>query len=251
MTAPRNHKRSHQRSDQILPRVAISTCLTGERVRYDGAAQEQPALLDALRGRVALVPVCPEVGIGMGVPRPPVRRVVVGDADIRVLGRDQTDLDVTDALQDFAATTLQQLLDAGDLCGWIFKSRSPSCGLGSTPYYTAGGLELGTGDGVQAAAVRQRAPWMVLREETALAEPAAQRQFIGLCRLVWILRYSDHSLPELDAHLQPLIALLPPQTRRALGYARTAGQRDRYGSILGAAAALLTGGEWLDVLENR
>lgn len=62
----------------MKPRVGISSCLLGERVRYDGGHQRQAALIRALSRQVEWVPVCPEVEVGMGVPREPVR--LVGDA---------------------------------------------------------------------------------------------------------------------------------------------------------------------------
>lgn len=111
-------------------RIGISSCLVGEAVRWDGRDKRQ-AWLDALRdGGAELVPICPEVEIGLGVPRPPMR-LVVGtgvDADELRLRVFITEVDHTDAMRAFAVRTLAALRTAG-VDGYVLKSRSPSCGL--------------------------------------------------------------------------------------------------------------------------
>lgn len=107
--------------------VGISACLAGEAVRYDGSDAASSLPGDALRGRLRLCGICPEVGIGMGVPRPPIR--LVGRlGNPRALRVDRPSEDFTDALGAFAdaqAAFLDQVF------GFIFMERSPSCGLAS------------------------------------------------------------------------------------------------------------------------
>lgn len=216
------------------PRVAISACLTGEAVRYDGAHKHQRELLQALRGAVSIVPVCPEVGAGLSVPRPPLHLVV--GSTTRVLGVEDRDLDVTAALSAYAAQAVQQQVAAGNLCGWIFQSRSPSCGLGSAPRVSTRGEELSPGDGVQAAQVRRELPWLLLREETELLEPAQRECFIALCHLLWRLRYAAEPL---HRH-RSLEAILPATCRERLGAAREQGDRDAYCTGLMAGLSGMT-----------
>lgn len=177
------------RATQRVP-VAISACLVGERVRYDGTDKRLgPGIGGMLASNLTLMPVCPEIGAGLGVPRPPVQ-LVLTDAGMRALGRDDPTLDVTSALSGFAASQAEQLATRNPpLCGYIWKSRSPSCGLGSTPLFgtaaARGSLrQIGTADGLQAAAVNRRLPWLVMEEETTLTEADAISRFVLACRIV-------------------------------------------------------------------
>jgi uncharacterized protein YbbK (DUF523 family) len=105
-------------------RIGVSGCLVGERVRYDGEDKRDAFIADTLGAAFELVPVCPEVAIGMGVPRPPIR--LVGDPlHPRALGVDDPALDVTAPLTAYGRRMAVELDDIG---AYIFKSRSPSCG---------------------------------------------------------------------------------------------------------------------------
>lgn len=114
-----------------LPLVAISACLVGQRVRYDGAEKKDEFIVEQLSKRVEWLPICPEVGIGLAVPRPPIHLVNI-DNTIRIVGVDDPTVDVTDKLAEYAR---QQALKHPRLCGYIFKSRSPSCGLDGIPVH--------------------------------------------------------------------------------------------------------------------
>ena len=107
--------------------VGISACLAGEAVRYDGSDAAASLPGDALRGRLRLCGICPEVGIGMGAPRPPIR--LVGRlGNPRALRVDRPSEDFTDALGAFADA---QAAFLDRVFGFIFMERSPSCGLAS------------------------------------------------------------------------------------------------------------------------
>src|SRR3546814_842407 len=112
------------------PRVGVSACLAGQRVRYDGDTRPAAALAH-LKDQLELFLVCPEVAIGLGVPRPPIQLVEL-DGERRVTGVAAPHTDVTDALR----ALVEQLPD--DLCGFILKARSPSCATGSAPVYRDG-----------------------------------------------------------------------------------------------------------------
>ncbi|MCB2263073.1 MAG: DUF523 and DUF1722 domain-containing protein [Candidatus Thiosymbion ectosymbiont of Robbea hypermnestra] len=112
--------------DCALPRVRIgvSACLLGQRVRFDGGHKRHGFLTGPLADCVDLVPVCPEAGSGMGVPRPPIR--LVGDpARSRAVGVEDPTLDVTERLLSFAR---RQVADLGAISGYVLKQNSPSCG---------------------------------------------------------------------------------------------------------------------------
>ena len=109
-------------------RIAISSCLLGERVRYDGESKLQSWLDDC--GEVLWVPVCPEVEIGMSIPREAIQIEESCDG-IKLLGVESRQ-DWTESMNDFARQRVLQLQAAG-IVGYIFKARSPSCGIGDVP----------------------------------------------------------------------------------------------------------------------
>lgn len=195
--------------------VAISACLSGQRVRYDGAdkAFAATALLDSALG---LIPICPEVGAGLGVPRPAVQlvRTVAG---LRALGRDDATLDVTAALQNYAETSARALRQHPLLCGYLWKSRSPSCGLASTPLFDNNNRQIGVSSGIQAAYIQHHLPLLHCREESDLNSAQAVAAFVLMCRLVFDLLLVDpHDLPDVHRHYHFLRQRLSTETRERL-----------------------------------
>ena len=172
--------------------VAISSCLSGAAVRYDGQSKPLATLQDWTRhSNIRLLPICPEVEAGLPVPRPPVQLVRSNNhetAQLLALGRDDATLNVTAILQNHAQQSAERLRNTPSLCGYIWKSRSPSCGLGSTPIFDAAGTQIGTTNGIEAHQVQSALPWLVCAEETALDTAAALQHFELLCRLVWDAR---------------------------------------------------------------
>ena len=129
------------KSPSSLPVIGVSRCLLGERVRYDGAEKGDPRIIALAGTAFEVVPLCPEVGASLPVPRPPVH-LVERNARIRMIGVDRPQLDVTAAVEDWIERTLPLL---HRLDGLLLKSRSPSCGVDSTPLQTDRGLALGGG----------------------------------------------------------------------------------------------------------
>lgn len=172
----------------------MSECLIGANVRYDGGNRRTAWPMDALAGLFRFQPVCPEVGIGMGVPRPPIR--LVGDAGApRALGVADASLDVTAALQGYAVTQAA-LLDEVD--GYVFKARSPSCGVFTVPVYPADGREpQATGRGVFAAQVMRRYPNLPVEEGERLADGATREHFLmrALIHSHWRNCFADGATP--------------------------------------------------------
>ncbi len=154
-------------------RIAVSSCLLGQAVRYDGGDKRDDYVTDVLSRHVDIVPICPEVGIGMGVPRPPIR--LVGDvAAPRAVGVDDPRRDVTEALQRYAQQC-QNVLD--EVSGYVFKSRSPSCGVTTTPIMGRGRRPR-HGSGVFAAAVQRVYPLLPVIEEHHLNDPPRRDNFL-------------------------------------------------------------------------
>lgn len=179
--------------------VAVSACLAGEKVRYDGIDKLLP-VYPLLRDALTLVSICPETGAGLGVPRPPVQLIERG-GQVRAQGRENAALDVTSPLQIFAAHSLRQLLSEHLLCGYVWKSRSPSCGFGSTPLLSADGVEMKRGSGIQADYFQRHLPYLSYSEETALETAASAASFVLRCRLVFDLLYvPDTPLQILHRH---------------------------------------------------
>src|SRR5574338_36766 len=140
-------------SDPI--RVGISACLLGDEVRFDGGHKRDGFLVETLGRHVEWVRVCPEVEVGMGTPREPVR-LVRGDEDgVRLLGT-RSGTDWTDRMTRFARARVEALAPL-DLCGYVLKKDSPSCGMERVKVYpTSAGVAERRGTGVYAAALRAR-----------------------------------------------------------------------------------------------
>jgi len=158
----------------VTPRLGISSCLLGQRVRYDGHRKRDSYVSDTLARHFELVPVCPEVAIGLGVPRPPIR-LVGSVTHPRAVGVDDPALDVTVAL---AAYGRRQARALDGICGYIFKSKSPSCGLERVKVYRRGAAAPRVGTGIYAAAFRAAAPLVPLEEEGRLNDPARRDSFL-------------------------------------------------------------------------
>lgn len=147
------------------PRVLVSACLLGEPVRYDGGHKRHAWLVEELLPRIEPVAVCPEVGIGLGVPRPPIQ-LVQTDAGIRALGVEDPTLDVTDRLEGYASRQAHPWL-----CGAVFKARSPSCGIETTPLFDPNGREIGFTSGLFAAGLQAALPGLPVIDEAGLEDP--------------------------------------------------------------------------------
>ncbi len=126
-------------------RLGISSCLLGEHVRYDGSHKLDHYLVDTLGKYVQWVPVCPEVESGLPVPREAMR--LVGDPDSPRLLTGRSKIDHTDQMLRWAEKKLKEL-EKEKLCGFIFKSRSPSSGIRNVKVYTSSGMPGRTGKGI-------------------------------------------------------------------------------------------------------
>ena len=146
-------------------RIGISQCLLGENVRHDGGHKRDDFLLEALGPHVEWVPVCPEVELGLGTPREPMR--LVGNPHAPRLITINTGIDHTDAMNRFARQRVREL-EALDLSGYVFKADSPSCGIGEIPLET----------GLFAQAFMAHFPLIPVEDERRLHDPQAVQSFL-------------------------------------------------------------------------
>ncbi len=151
-------------------RIAVSGCLLGEAVRYDGGHRQSSYVTDALGGAFELVSECPEVGIGLGVPRPKIRLERSGSVT-RLLGSRNDDL--TPLMDDYARQAAAAF-DAARVAGIVLKSRSPSCGMGDVRLHEGGAVVSEDGTGVFASRLAAALPEAPRISETDL-ESAARR----------------------------------------------------------------------------
>ena len=156
------------------PVIAISSCLLGNRVRYDGELKHFPDMCRHLQQHFQLLPVCPEVEIGLSVPRPPLHLVDRGGRP-RMLGRDDPSIDVSDAMYEYCQTKPGLL---GDICGYVFKSRSPSCGLRDIPLLLENGGIDNNHAGLFTQAMMDLYPDLPMADETQLQVPQQRQLFI-------------------------------------------------------------------------
>ena len=157
-------------------RVGVSACLLGERVRWDGGDKRDAFLTDILGPFVEWVAVCPEVEIGLGTPREPIRLVSHGAGVARLVAH-TSGADLTRHMERFAETKARELAALG-LDGYVLKRASPSCGLFEVPIHGDDGEPPQFGRGVYAAALARRLPTLPMEEEGRLLDKAIREHFI-------------------------------------------------------------------------
>ncbi len=159
--------------------IAVSACLLGEPVRYDGQLKTCPAVCHGLARRADLFTLCPETGAGMPVPREPVD--LFGDRAAPRMRGVHTGEDWTGRVNDWIEAALDRCAAAG-VAGFVLKARSPSCGVGTAALYAAPGAAPASADGLLAAAIRRRFPHLPLVQDEGLDVEeflAAARQAVG------------------------------------------------------------------------
>lgn len=202
------------------PKIAISACLLGERVRFNAGHKESPLCSRVLANHFDFIPLCPEMAIGLGTPRQPIR--LVGDpASPRALGSVDRRLDVSAPLRDYGTRMAGEL---SDIDGFIFMQESPSCGLervkvhGDDGHFVPGG-----GRGLFAATFCARRPELPVEEDGRLHDPVLHENFVTrvFVHADW-RRLLDRGLSRqaiLDFHARHKYLLMAshPQQYRAFG----------------------------------
>jgi uncharacterized protein YbgA (DUF1722 family)/uncharacterized protein YbbK (DUF523 family) len=242
-------------------RLGVSSCLLGNAVRYDGGHKRDRFLSDLLGGFVEWVPVCPEVEVGMGVPRPAVHLVRTG-ADVR-MREVASGSDHTRRMRDYAVRRVRELASL-ELCGYVLKKDSPSCGMTRVRVHGDDGRVRREGIGLYASALLEAFPNLPIEDEGRLQDPRRRENFIervfayrrvrDLFRGRWtngqvVAFHTAHKL-QLMAHSQQayaelgrLVAGIAKQPRSAL--------RPRYVSaFMAALARIATRGRNTNVLQH-
>jgi uncharacterized protein YbgA (DUF1722 family)/uncharacterized protein YbbK (DUF523 family) len=156
-------------------KLGISACLVGEKVRYDGGHKHHRYLTDTLGRYVEYVPVCPEQEAGFGVPREAMQ--LEGDPDAPRLVTRRTKRDLTKRMLAWAKKRVLEL-EAQDLSGFIFKSRSPSSGMEGVAVYNKKGMPVKKGIGLFARAFKEHFPLLPVEDEGRLHDPKLRENFI-------------------------------------------------------------------------
>jgi uncharacterized protein YbgA (DUF1722 family)/uncharacterized protein YbbK (DUF523 family) len=156
-------------------KLGISTCLLGENVRYDGGNKLDRFLTDTLGQYVQYVPVCPEVECGLGVPRESMH--LEGNPDSPRLVTTCTKQDMTDRMVQWARKRVAEL-EKEDLCGFIFKSDSPSSGMERIRVYNEKGMPVKKGMGIFARIFMDHFPLLPVEDEGRLHDPELRENFI-------------------------------------------------------------------------
>ncbi len=164
-------KRTQQKNKCIV--LGVSACLLGENVRYDGN-HKRHGVVCGLRKTFELLAVCPEVAAGLGVPRPAVQLVDV-EGGIKALGVKDRNLDITRRLAKRSASLVTEL---AHISGFVFKSRSPSCGDGSSPVHNERGEVAGFDQGLFAQVLSRHLPRLPMIEERQLEDARRRADFI-------------------------------------------------------------------------
>ena len=154
--------------------IGISSCLLGQKVRFDANHKEQRFITHKLTKIFEFVPVCPEMAIGLGVPRTPIH--LVGDQQTqRVVNVKDELLDVTEQLVEFGQKTAKKL---DFISGYIFKKGSPSCGLFNVKIYKSKTQVLNSGTGVYARQIIDANPLLPVEEEGRLKDDKLRHNFL-------------------------------------------------------------------------
>lgn len=154
-------------------RIAVSSCLQGFHVRYDGKNKNNNDILKICE-QFDCISICPESETGLGTPRPPLNIIKIDDT-FKARGRTNPLFDVTEKLSGHAKNIRSRY---PDICGYIFKSRSPSCGVNSAPWQTAYGDEVGITSGIYSAQIKLLLPNLPIVEETQLSDKNNREKFV-------------------------------------------------------------------------
>ena len=166
--------------------LVVSSCLLGNSVRYDGLHQFHELINKSLSEEFNIIPVCPEVMAGLTVPRPPVQ-LVKQESKIQAIGVEDNLLNVTDKL----LTASNEFIDnMSEVCGFILKARSPSCGVDTTPILNENLIEIKTSNGLFAGQVIKNYPDMPITDESTLTNQNEIDSFLNQVRKYYLTQHN-------------------------------------------------------------
>ena len=159
----------------VIVKIGISSCLLGNKVRWNGGHTLDHYLTETLGPHVEFIPVCPEVECGLGVPREALR--LVGDPAAPRLVTSKTMIDYTEQMQSWGCKRIRELGKI-DLCGFIFKSKSPSSGMARIKVYNQKGVPASNGVGIFARIFMDAFPRIPVEDDGRLHDPGIRENFI-------------------------------------------------------------------------
>ena len=239
--------------------VGISACLTGQNVRFNGGHKQSRYCLDVLSECFEFSPFCPEMAVGLGVPRQPIR--LVGDVNApRAVGTNDPSVEVTDGL---LAHGRRVGLERSDLCGYVVIKGSPSCGFERVKVYQENGYPApGGGRGLFVQGLLESNPILPVEEEGRLQDPVLRENFITrvfvlyswkqvletdpsyhnllefhACNKYLLMAHSYDGYRQLgrflaDAHDQPLEEVMGAYIRRLMAYIAKPAKRKTHVNVL-------------------
>jgi uncharacterized protein YbgA (DUF1722 family)/uncharacterized protein YbbK (DUF523 family) len=158
--------------DRNIPYIGISSCLLGQEVRFDGGHKRSSFCTDSLQDYVHYVAVCPEMGIGLGTPRPTIRLELSNE---KIIAKCRDGRNLTSQLEAFSHLTAQKL---EHLSGYIFCAKSPTCGMERVKIYRENGYSLSDGIGIYAHYIMQMYPALPVEENGRLNDAQLRENFI-------------------------------------------------------------------------
>lgn len=162
-------------SDDDKISIGVSSCLLGDKVRYDGGHKRNDYLNNLMGDFFEYVSFCPEVAIGMGVPRNPIR-LVDAQGEIRVVDIQNPQKDYTAPLREYAHSVRASI---DNLCGYVFKKDSPSCGMERVKVYAATGMPERKGRGIYADEIIKLNPLLPCEDEGRLNDAVLRENFVN------------------------------------------------------------------------
>lgn len=156
-------------------KIGISSCVNGENVRFDGGHKSNKFASKVLAPYFTYVPICPEVGSGMSVPRPSIR-LITNEERIALVNSKDSSLDYTDSMVEFSQQTVDRLKET-EMCGYIVCANSPSCGMERVKVYSKNSATK-NGVGLYTQILMKEMPWLPVEEDGRLSDPVLKENFI-------------------------------------------------------------------------
>jgi uncharacterized protein YbgA (DUF1722 family)/uncharacterized protein YbbK (DUF523 family) len=241
-------------------RIGVSTCLLGQPVRWDAGHKRDAFLVDALGPFVEWVPVCPELELGLGVPREPIH-LERRDGEVRLVARSGADLSAR--MEAYARRRVREL-ERLDLCGYVLKKASPSCGFERVPVRNEKGMPEKTGRGAFAAVLVSASPFLPIEDEGRLCDARLRENWIervfayrrlrsffaGRWSVGALVRFHTAHKLQLLAHAPARYAALGRLVAEAKSLPRPV-VRERYeAGFMGALGAMATPRKHVNVLQH-